>query len=114
MRSVALTFIFICQLLQAHSIYIPLREYSGKSFFDRWDFYGNVDNTTWGTFVSDLKYIYIQLDGHKYAGNASFVDSQTARNKNLVYTNSNGNAIIKVDDQATVPLSPLVLRDTVR
>ena len=32
----------------AGAVYSLLREYSGSSFFDAWDFYGNVDNTTWG------------------------------------------------------------------
>jgi hypothetical protein len=32
----------------AEAVYSLLREYSGSSFFDAWDFYGNVDNTTWG------------------------------------------------------------------
>ena len=34
--------------LQVQAVYYPVREYSGSTFFDRWDFYGNVDNTTWG------------------------------------------------------------------
>jgi hypothetical protein len=34
--------------LQAKAVYYPVREYSGSTFFDGWDFYGNVDNTTWG------------------------------------------------------------------
>ncbi|KAG5642971.1 hypothetical protein DXG03_001819 [Asterophora parasitica] len=29
------------------AVYVPLREYSGRTFFDGWDFWGNVDNTTW-------------------------------------------------------------------
>ena len=33
---------------QVSTIYNPVREYSGPTFFDRWTFYGNIDNTTWG------------------------------------------------------------------
>lgn len=33
---------------QVSAIFLPLREYSGSTFFDAWDFYGNIDNTTWG------------------------------------------------------------------
>jgi hypothetical protein len=28
--------------------YVLDKLYSGATFFDGWDFYGNVDNTTWG------------------------------------------------------------------
>jgi len=61
-----------------------------------------------------VHYVRICLRLTCITGNVSFVDSQIARNKNLVYTNSEGNAIIKVDDQTTVPLSNVILRDTVR
>ena len=30
--------------------YNPVREHSGSTFFDRWTYYGDVDNTTWGDF----------------------------------------------------------------
>jgi hypothetical protein len=33
---------------QVGAVYLLVREYSGTSFFDRWDFYGNIDDTTWG------------------------------------------------------------------
>lgn len=33
---------------QVSTLYNPVREYSGSTFFDRWTYYGNVDNTTWG------------------------------------------------------------------
>ena len=33
---------------QIYGIYVPLREYAGSTFFDRWDYYGYIDNTTWG------------------------------------------------------------------
>ena len=33
---------------QTRALYYPIREYSGSTFFDKWDYYGFVDNTTWG------------------------------------------------------------------
>lgn len=41
---------FLAIVSPAAAIYAPLREYSGNTFFDAWDFWGNVDNTTWGSF----------------------------------------------------------------
>ncbi|KAF4619190.1 hypothetical protein D9613_004737 [Agrocybe pediades] len=38
----------------AQAIFNPVRSYEGDTFFDRWDFYGNVDNTTWGGWVTKL------------------------------------------------------------
>ena len=32
--------------------YSLVREYSGQSFFDRWDFYGGYDNLTQGEYIS--------------------------------------------------------------
>lgn len=36
------------QLGPIAAAYVPLREYAGATFFDGWDYWGNVDNTTWG------------------------------------------------------------------
>jgi len=36
--------------ISAVSGYSLVREYSGQTFFDRWDFYGNVDNLTNGEY----------------------------------------------------------------
>ena len=40
--------IFALQFSQIHAVYVPLREYAGSTFFDGWDYWGDVDNTTWG------------------------------------------------------------------
>ncbi|TFK33201.1 hypothetical protein BDQ12DRAFT_691529 [Crucibulum laeve] len=40
-----LPYVAVCRV---SAIYMPVREYAGTSFFDRWDFYGFYDNTTWG------------------------------------------------------------------
>ena len=34
--------------IQVRALYYPVREYQGSTFFDLWDFYGGVDNTTLG------------------------------------------------------------------
>ena len=108
MRRVVLPFFFY-QFMQIHSSYVPLREYSGVTFFDRWGFYSNVDNTTWGTFLS-----FFPPHSHdRSAGNVTFVDPQAARAERLVRTNSQGNAIIQVDNSTIIPASSLVHRDTV-
>jgi len=68
------------------------REHSGNSFFDRWQFYNNFDNLT--------------------NGDAIFVSSQVASSAQLAFTNSAGNAIIKVDNTTNVPFNQK--RNTVR
>jgi hypothetical protein len=36
--------------LRATATYYPFVEYSGATFFDGFDFYGAIDNTTWGAW----------------------------------------------------------------
>ena len=38
----------VLPLLPTAACYDMVREYSGQSFFDRWDFYGSWDNLTLG------------------------------------------------------------------
>ncbi|KAF8329884.1 glycoside hydrolase family 16 protein [Amanita rubescens] len=80
--------------LQAKAVYYPVREYSGSTFFDGWDFYGNVDNTTWG--------------------NVTYVNQTTAVSQGLAYVNSGGNAIMKVDNTTTIAPAPIVNRNSIR
>ncbi|KAF9220750.1 glycoside hydrolase family 16 protein [Gyrodon lividus] len=79
------------RLLFAAALYIFLsravafniiREYAGSTFFDRWDFYGGLDNTT--------------------LGNATWVSQSDATSQGLAYVNSDGHAIIKVDNTTNV------------
>ncbi|ORY27632.1 concanavalin A-like lectin/glucanase domain-containing protein [Naematelia encephala] len=58
-----------------------VRTYQGDSFFDRWDYWGNYDNTTEGDVT--------------YAANLSSASS-------LTYVTSSSTAIIKVDNTSTV------------
>ncbi|KAK4686775.1 hypothetical protein P7C73_g3342, partial [Tremellales sp. Uapishka_1] len=60
-----------------------VRSYEGSTFFDRWTYYGNYDNTT--------------------EGDAEYVNRTVAvGSPELTYINSAGNAIIKVDNTSTV------------
>jgi len=79
---------------QASTLYSPVREYSGSTFFDRWSYYGDVDNTTWG--------------------NVTYVDQATAVASKLTFVNSAGNAIIQVDNTTTILPAPVVNRNSVR
>lgn len=72
--------------------YSLVREYSGQSFFDLWDFYGANDNTTQGTAI--------------------WVNESYAISQRLAYVDSQGNAIIKVDNTTDVPMGQN--RSTVR
>ncbi|KAF8335596.1 glycoside hydrolase family 16 protein [Amanita rubescens] len=74
--------------------YSLLREYSGNSFFDRWDFYGNVDDTT--------------------HGNVMYLNRRDAFSSGLAAVNSAENVIMKVDDTTYVAPAPKVHRASVR
>ncbi|KNZ72585.1 putative glycosidase C21B10.07 [Termitomyces sp. J132] len=77
------------------AIYVPIREYSGNTFFDTWDFWGNIDNTTWG--------------------NVTYLNKTTAMTQRLAYVDDdNGHAIIRVDNTTNIPSAPVVNRPSVR
>ncbi|KAF5310922.1 hypothetical protein D9619_007968 [Psilocybe cf. subviscida] len=59
-----------------------VKDYSGNTFFDEWDFYGHWDNLTLGDVV--------------------WVDRTNATEKRLAYLNEAGNAILKVDTSPVV------------
>jgi len=88
------TLALVAQLELARAAYLPFLEYSGETFFDRWTFYGNVDNTTWG--------------------NVTFNDQANATRKQLVGLTDSGNAIVRVDNVNQLAPAELVLRDSVR
>lgn len=75
--------LFSFHTLCAFADYYPLREYSGSEFFNGWEFYDYVDNTTWG--------------------NVLYVDQTTAMNQGLAYVTDDGHAVIRVDDQTYIP-----------
>ncbi|OJA18491.1 hypothetical protein AZE42_08011 [Rhizopogon vesiculosus] len=72
--------------------YSLVREYSGQSFFNRWNFYGGYDNLT--------------------QGNAIWVNESYATSQGLAYVDGQGHAIIKVDNITDVPMGQN--RSTVR
>lgn len=90
-----LFFIYVLVPVMASAqLYGVIREYSGTTFFDRWDFYGNVDNTTFGnvTWLSKtdaiskgLAYVY---DGHVIikVDNATYVNYGEARDSVRITT----------------------------
>ncbi|KDQ60270.1 glycoside hydrolase family 16 protein [Jaapia argillacea MUCL 33604] len=62
--------------------YELVRDYSGQTFFNGWDFFGFRDNLTWG--------------------NVTYVDAPTAASDKLAYVNDAGKVILKVDNTTTV------------
>ncbi|KAJ7109083.1 glycoside hydrolase family 16 protein [Mycena crocata] len=90
--SVALLSVLLPGALAA-TTYDMVKEYSGSTFFDDWDFYGSFDNLT--------------------NGDAIFVTSKVASSSKLAYVDSTTNhAIIKVDNTSTVAYNDK--RNTVR
>jgi len=77
----------------AATTYDMVKEYSGSTFFDGWDFYGKFDNLT--------------------NGDAIFVTSSVAKSSKLAYVDPTTNrAIMKVDNTSTVAFNDK--RNTVR
>ncbi|KAJ3848997.1 glycoside hydrolase family 16 protein [Lentinula lateritia] len=77
------------------AVYTPIREYSGTDFFSEWDYYGFIDNTTWG--------------------NVTYVDETTGTSQGLTYIDPNtGHAIIKVDNTTNIAAAPTVNRNSVK
>ncbi|KAI0827077.1 concanavalin A-like lectin/glucanase domain-containing protein [Trametes gibbosa] len=73
--------------------YDLVRDYSGKNFFDGWDFYGFWDNLT-------LSQVW-------------WVNETRATAENLAYVNDAGRAIIRVDNTTNLPPN-MPNRDTIR
>ncbi|KAF8967492.1 concanavalin A-like lectin/glucanase domain-containing protein [Flammula alnicola] len=83
-----------CLFSQVSAIYNPLREYAGDNFFNKFEYYGNVDNTTWG--------------------NVTYLDQPTAVSKGLTFINGAGNAVVAVDNTTTILPAPTVNRNSIR
>jgi len=62
--------------------YAMVKEYTGQTFFNDWNFYDNFDNLT--------------------NGNVNYLSAKDAESQQLAYINSRGNAIMKVDNTTTV------------
>ncbi|KAL0567024.1 hypothetical protein V5O48_014970 [Marasmius crinis-equi] len=87
-RITTITFFISLSLIpDCWGLYTPWREYAGTDFFNGWDYFGNVDNTTWG--------------------NVSYVDEPTASSQRLAYVDqTTGHAIIRVDNTTNIPTDP--------
>ncbi|KAF9528023.1 hypothetical protein CPB83DRAFT_894740 [Crepidotus variabilis] len=91
--------ILVCD---AWAIYAPSREYAGNTFFDQWAYYGGIDNTTWGGLTIYKTRASADATVNLVSGNVTFVDKNTAAQKQLTFVNEAGHAIIRVDNQTTI------------
>jgi hypothetical protein len=71
--------------------------YQGESFFEGWDYWGNRDNLTNGALLAALLRSPRQLTLCSAAGAVYYVAK--GESSDFAYTNSAGNAIIKVDNE---------------
>ncbi|KAF5312385.1 hypothetical protein D9619_003192 [Psilocybe cf. subviscida] len=72
-------------------IWLPQDEYSGKTFFDRWDFFNYPDPTN---------------------GHVNYINRTAAFKSGLVYYEDNGTVIMKADDTTHLPKG--VFRNSIR
>jgi hypothetical protein len=86
--------------------YDLVRDYSGTTFFDRWDFYGSWDNLTLGVSIRSkfpfLLSVYPFSPLH-FIGDVVWLDRVSAFQENLVYIDERDRAIIKVDNITDLP-----------
>jgi len=116
MESLFLRALCVLPFLFCHvtAIYAPLREYAGSTFFDRWAYYGNVDNTTWGVFTGTFLCDWVaNASVGAFSGNVTYQDQANATSKGLTFVDGAGHAIVKVDNTTTLSPGPLVNRDSV-
>jgi len=101
-------YLFSCvlSLLPRSASYDLVRDYSGATFFDRWDFYGSWDNLTLGAFVRRPEFCFLLSNPFSplhIIGDVVWLDRVSAFQENLVYIDEHNRAIIKVDNIADVP-----------
>ncbi|KAF9556138.1 hypothetical protein CPC08DRAFT_670251 [Agrocybe pediades] len=89
---VYLIFHFNLILLASAQAFEVVQDFSGTSFFDKWDFFGNFDNLT--------------------SGDVIWLNRSDAMSQQLAFVNDAGHAIIKVDNTTDVPFN--IKRNTVR
>ena len=76
-----------------------LDDFSGETFFEKWDFYGTYDNLTLGSsHVYSFSFVLTIV----FSGDVNWLDRNTATSKKLVYVNPNGNAVMKVSMEPVV------------
>jgi hypothetical protein len=79
--------------------YNLLDDFSGQTFFDKWDFYGYWDNLTLGKRSALFA---ISLYVTQELGDVNWLDKSGALSKQLAYVNSAGNAVMKVSTETVV------------
>ena len=92
---------YILSILPYSTSYDIVRDYSGSTFFDLWDFYGSWDNLTLGTCINVLS--FLASDPIFFKGDVWWLDRTSAFQENLAYINENNQTVIKVDNVSNVP-----------
>lgn len=80
--TIALSVTVLSTVPGVHAAYNLVQTWEGQSFFDGWEFYGSYDNLT--------------------NGDAIWVNKSVATSDHLAYVDSNGKAILKVDNTTNV------------
>ena len=93
----------VLPLLPTAACYDMVREYSGQSFFDRWDFYGSWDNLTLGACVLLTLTYRSSCAPDGLSGDVWWLDRTSALEQGLAYTDAQGRAVLKVDNNSNVP-----------
>jgi|SRR6266850_2099369 len=96
------TLLYLFLSLSSYSTsYDLVREYSGLTFFDRWEFYGSWDNLTHGT----ISFAFLSSSHLPLIGDVVWVDRDTAFQQDLAYIDEQNRVIIKVDNANDVPFN---------
>lgn len=96
-----LSCILLFSFFAASHAYDLVRDYSGSSFFNGWDFYGSWDNLTLGTCSRASS--CPGLPSRNTLGDAWWLNEEDAFSQGLASVNQAGNAIVKVDNASNVP-----------
>jgi hypothetical protein len=97
---------YTLSLLPYSTSYDLVREYSGLTFFDRWEFYGSWDNLTHGAIIrASVLLSSLRLSPLFLIGDVVWVDRVTAFEQNLAYVDEQNRVIMKVDNVNYVPFN---------
>ena len=97
---------YFLSLLHSSSSYDLVREYSGQTFLDRWDFYGSWDNLTLGVLARISTSIFPFFPFTSILkGDVWWLDRASAFRENLAYVDQNNRVIMKVDNVADIPFN---------
>lgn len=112
----SLSLLALCRLALAANFTL-VKDYSGSTFFDDWDFYGYYDNTTSGAYEPNLSHSSgeeTRLTALPLSpGSVNFVNQSDSAS--LAYVDASNHVIIKVDNTSDVSTYPyLEKRNSVR